>query len=79
MTGNGIRKHLRNAAKRVAEACFRKGLPRRGCFSSRGQVYCSLIGRHAFTVGTVKALPNGILIAAVDGGMSDNPGRPCTG
>lgn len=73
--GNGIRKHLRNAAKRVAKACFRKGLPTPRLFFEPGRSIVASSAVTLYTVGTVKALPNGILIAAVDGGMSDNP-RP---
>jgi len=74
-TDDGIRKHLRSAAKRVAEECLRKGLPTPRLFFEPGRSIVAASAVTLYTVGTVKALPNGCLIAAVDGGMSDNP-RP---
>lgn len=70
-----IARHLRAVAKRVKEACLRNGLPVPRLFFEPGRSIVAEAAVTLYTVGTVKALPNGTLIAAVDGGMSDNP-RP---
>jgi diaminopimelate decarboxylase len=72
---SGIRRHLRNTAQRVAERCLRNGLPTPKLFFEPGRSLVAAAAVTLYTVGTVKTLPNGCLIAAVDGGMSDNP-RP---
>ncbi len=72
---SGVKTHLRNAARRVAEGCLGRGLPLPRLFFEPGRSVVAASAVTLYTVGTVKTLPNGNLIAAVDGGMSDNP-RP---
>lgn len=73
--GYSVKAYLRNTAFAVQRAAGRKDFPTPRLFFEPGRSIVAAAGVTLYTVGTVKSLPSGKLVAAVDGGMSDNP-RP---
>jgi diaminopimelate decarboxylase len=70
-----VRAHLRNTARAVHEKACGRNLPPPRLFFEPGRSIVAASAVTLYTVGTIKKLPDGVLVAAVDGGMSDNP-RP---
>lgn len=73
--GFSVKAHLRNAASLVQKRALEKDLPAPRLFFEPGRSIVAAAAVTLYTVGTIKTLPTGALVAAVDGGMSDNP-RP---
>ena len=67
--------HLAALAQEVREQAKVLGFPLPRLFVEPGRSIVAAAGVTLYTVGSVKHLPNGETVAAVDGGMSDNP-RP---
>lgn len=67
--------HVSAAAGTVRTIAERAHFPMPRLFFEPGRSIVAAAGVTLYTVGSVKTLPDGMTVAAVDGGMSDNP-RP---
>lgn len=67
--------HLAALGSEVQRLAAERGFPLPRLFVEPGRSIVAEAGLTLYTVGSVKELPNGVTVAAVDGGMADNP-RP---
>ncbi len=67
--------HITSLANEVREQARSLGIPLPRLFIEPGRSIVAQAGVTLYTVGSVKRLPNGETVVAVDGGMADNP-RP---
>ncbi|QUL98791.1 MAG: diaminopimelate decarboxylase [Candidatus Fermentithermobacillus carboniphilus] len=71
----GVKPYLEVITSTLLSESERFGLPPLRLFVEPGRSIVAQAGVTLYRVGTVKELPNGTVVAAVDGGMADNP-RP---
>jgi diaminopimelate decarboxylase len=69
------RRYLAEMALEVKRLGQEKAFPLPRLYVEPGRSIVAAAGVTLYTVGSVKELPDGVTVAAVDGGMSDNP-RP---
>lgn len=70
-----VKSFIRSVSSSVEELCAAHGIGRPRLIFEPGRSIVAKAGVTLYRVGTVKQLPHGIKVAAVDGGMADNP-RP---
>lgn len=70
-----VNDYVGSIAREVKRAALAEGLNPPSIVLEPGRSIVAQAGVTLYTVGTIKELPDGTLVAAVDGGMSDNP-RP---